>query len=131
MYRRMGLLDGVRVVRSSDPVVRQAACDVADFFVDVPCSGEVVRARCTDGVLKLHEGGDSYVTLPPAEISKEQVSPTRDTRLRWMQSVVRCTHYVSGAGEQSYMRLEDAPGISYIKRDTIERADEAYSEYPA
>ena len=64
MYRRMGLLDGVRVVRSSDPAFRRAACDVADFFVDVPYEGEIVRARLVDGALKLHEGGDAFVTLP-------------------------------------------------------------------
>ena len=45
MYRAMGLLDGIRVVRSSDPAVRRAACDVPDFFVDVPHEGEIVRAR--------------------------------------------------------------------------------------
>src|ERR1039458_9809802 len=45
MYRGMGLLDGIRVVRSSDPVVRRAACDVPEFFVDVPYEGEIVRAR--------------------------------------------------------------------------------------
>ena len=42
MYRRMGLLDGIRVVRSSDPAFRRAACDVAEFFVDVPHEGEIV-----------------------------------------------------------------------------------------
>ena len=49
MYRRMGLLEGIRVMRSSDPAFRRAACDVADFFVDVPYEGEIVRAarlRC-------------------------------------------------------------------------------------
>ena len=45
MYRRMGLLEGVRVVRSSDPAVRRAACEIEDFFVDVPYEGEVVRAQ--------------------------------------------------------------------------------------
>ena len=45
MYRQMGLLEGIRVVRSSDPDFRRAACDVADFFVDVPYEGEIVRAR--------------------------------------------------------------------------------------
>ena len=45
MYRRMGLLDGVRVVRSGDPAVRAAACEMADFFVDVPYRDEIVRAR--------------------------------------------------------------------------------------
>ncbi len=64
MYRRMGLLDGVRVVRSGDPAVRGAACEVPDFFVDVPYQGETVRARWTDGALRLHQGGDSYLTLP-------------------------------------------------------------------
>ena len=44
MYRRMGLLEGIRVVRSSDPAVRRAACDVEDFFVDVPLPGRD-RAR--------------------------------------------------------------------------------------
>ena len=41
----MGLLDGIRVVRSSDPAFRRAACDVPEFFVDVPYEGEIVRAR--------------------------------------------------------------------------------------
>ena len=48
-----------------------------------------------------------------------------------MQSVVRCTHYVSGASEQAYMRQADAPEITYVPRDMIERADEAYTEFPA
>src|ERR1035438_6108665 len=100
MYRGMGLLDGIRVVRSSDPAVRRAACDVSEFFVDVPFEGEIVRARFRTGApaLTLHAGGDSYVTLPATAFGKEQISPTRDTRLRWMQSVVHCTHYIAGGG---------------------------------
>ncbi len=131
MYRRMGLLAGVEVVRSSDPAVRRAACPVPDFFVDVPHEGEIVRARFLDGALRLHEGGDSYVTLPMSTFTPEQVSPTRDTRLPWMQSVVHCTHYVAGASEQDYLRREDAPEITYLKRDPIDRSDEAYTEIPA
>jgi hypothetical protein len=127
MYRRMGLLDGVRVVRSSDAAVRRAACDVDDFFVDVPHAGEIVRARSDHGVLKLHEGGDVFVTLPPAECTKEQISPTRDTRLRWMQSVVHCTHYVAGAGEKDYLRPQETPEITFVSRDTIDRSDEAWT----
>ncbi len=127
----MGLLDGIRVVRSSDPAVRRVACDVPEFFVDVPFEGEIVRARSINGLLKLHEGGDSYITLPPADFTKEQTSPTRDTRLRWMQSVVHCTHYIAGAGERAYLRPEEAPGITFINRDAIERADEAYTEIPS
>jgi hypothetical protein len=132
MYRGMGLLDGVEVVLSSDPAVRRRACDVDDFFVDVPYQGEIVRARARAGTLSLHEGGDSYVIVPgPASgFSKEQISPTRDTRLRWMQSVIGCTHYVTGAGEQAYLRAEEAPGITYVKRETIERSDEAFTELP-
>ncbi|MEO5959206.1 MAG: hypothetical protein ABIZ49_02825, partial [Opitutaceae bacterium] len=137
MYRRMGLLDGVRVVRSGDPVVRQAACDVDDFFVDVPHEGEIVRARCKPAdaggtpALLLHEGGEKYLTLPTCEFRKAQVTPTRDTRLRWMQTVVRCTHYVAGAGEQAYLRKEDAPEITFVNRDPIDRSDEAHTEIPA
>jgi hypothetical protein len=139
MYRQMGLLDGVRVVRSSDPAVRRAACDVADFFVDVPYAGEIVRARWSNGgvipaseqrtatpALLLHEGGNAYITLPPTNYSKEQITPTRDTRLAWMQTVVHCTHYIAGAGEQAYLRKADAPEITFVNRDSIDRSDEAY-----
>jgi hypothetical protein len=126
MYRRMGLLEGVHVVRSGDPAVRRAACAVDDYFADVPYEGQVVRARWLDGAFKLHEGGESYVTLPPVEVTKEQITPTRDSRLRWMQSVIHCTHYIAGAGEQAYLRKEDAPEINFVNRDPIERSDEAY-----
>ena len=128
MYRRLGLLDGIRVARSSDPAFRKSACDVSEFFVDVPHEGEIVRARFTDGALKLHEGGDSFVTLPMTGFTKEQISPARDTRLRWMQSVVRCTHYVAGAGEKDYLHPEEAPEITFVSRDVIDRSDEAYIE---
>ena len=53
MYRQLGLLDGVRVVRSSDVAFRRAACDISEFFVDVPYEGEIVRARCLDGTLEI------------------------------------------------------------------------------
>jgi hypothetical protein len=131
MYQQMELLDGIRVVRSSDPAFRTAACDIDDFFVDLPYAGEIVRARHAAGTLQLHEGGDHFITLPATPFTKEQISPSRDTRLRWMQSVVHCTHYVAGASEQDYMRKEDAPEITYVNRDTIERPNEAYTEIPA
>jgi hypothetical protein len=128
VYRKMGLLENIRVVRSSDPDFRRAACDISDFFVDMPHAGEIVRARFDTGILKLHEGGDSFVELPPTAFTKEQISPTRDSRLRWMQSVLHCTHYIAGAGEQAYLRHEDAPEIKYSTRDAIERPDEACTE---
>ncbi len=131
MYSRMGLLEGIRVVRSGDPAFRRAACDVGDFYVDVPYQGETVRARFAGGALQLHEGGDSFVTLPAVPFDKSQISPSRDSRLKWMQSVVHCTHYIAGAGEQAYLRREDAPEITFVSRDAIDRSDEAYCETSA
>jgi hypothetical protein len=128
MYRHMGLLEGIRVMRSSDPELRRAACEVSEFFVDVPHEGETVRARFADGALQLHEGGDSFVTLPAVTFNKEQLSPTRDSRLRWMQSVVHCTHYIAGAGEQAYLRRDETPEITFLERDAIDRSDEAHTE---
>jgi hypothetical protein len=147
MYRHMGLLDGIRVARSSDPDFRRAAGDVSEFFVDVPHEGEIVRARfcagvqasaCSEdtlkrelqpaGTLTLHEGGDSFVTLPLVPFAKEQISPTRDSRLGWMQSVLRCTHYIAGVGEKDYLRPEDAPEITIVNRDPLDRSDEAWTE---
>jgi hypothetical protein len=131
MYQATNLLDGIRVVRSSDPAIRRTACDVPEFFVDVQFEGETVRARSMDGTLKLHEGGDSFVTLPAIAFTKEQISPTRDTRLRWMQSVVHCTHYVAGAGEIAYLHPEEALEITFINRDAIDCHEEAYTEIPS
>lgn len=128
MYRGMGWLAGIRVVRSSDPSFRRAACDIDDFFVEVPYENEIVRARFAGDSFTLHEGGNSFVTLPATAFTKEQISPARDTRLRWMQSVLHCTHYIAGAGEKAYLRTEDAPEITYINRDPIDRADEACTE---
>jgi hypothetical protein len=71
------------------------------------------------------------VTLPATSYGKEQISPTRDTRLRWMQSVVHCTHYIAGAGEQAYLNRADAPEITFLNRDPIDRSDEAWTHDPA
>jgi hypothetical protein len=130
IYRRMGLLDGIQVVRSSDPALRRAACDIPECYADIPYQNEIVRARVQDNTFTLHEGGNAFINLPPVPFTKDQISPTRDTRLRWMQSVVHCTHYVCGAGEQAYLRKEDAPEITYVPRQTIERSDEAYTDIP-
>lgn len=128
LYRRLGWLDGIRLVRSSDPAVRRKACDVPEFFADVPFEGEIVRARRIKDTFQLHEGGTSYITIPAIRFGKEQVSPARDSRLRWMQSVVHCTHYVAGPGEKAYLRPEETPEITFIDRETIERSDEACAE---
>ena len=126
MYRRMGLLEGIRVARSSDPDFRRRAVTIDDFFVDVPWEGETVRARHRDGKLLLHKGGDKYIELPPQSFDAAQLSPTRDTRLRWMQSVIQCTHYVAGAGEREYLNEADAPGVTFVQRDEISDSDLAY-----
>ena len=128
MYRGMGLLEGIRIVRSGNAAVRRSACDVSEFYADVAHEGEIVRARSANGTLTLHEGGNSFLTLPPATVTKEQISPTRDSRLRWMQSVVHCTHYVAGMGERAYLHPEETPEISFVTRDEIERSDEAWTE---
>jgi len=126
MYRGMGFLDGVEVVKSSDKTVRENAIDIEDHFVDVPYEGEVVRARKRGDALVLHKGGNSYIELPEVAFEKHQISPCRDTRLRWMQSVIGCTHYVAGASEINYMNTDETPEITFVPRDPIEREGEAY-----
>lgn len=125
-YARMGLLEGIRVERSSDPEFRKRAISVGDYFVDVRWDGEIVRARYRDGKLLLHKGADRYVELPSQEHDLAQISPTRDTRLRWMQSVVRCTHYVAGASERDYLNEADAPGVTFVQREEIADPNLAY-----
>ena len=88
---------------------------------------EIVRARCRDGKLLLHKGADHYIELPWQEHGPEQITPTRDTRLRWMQSVIGCTHYVAGAGERKYLNEADAPGVVFVQRDEISESDNAYT----
>ncbi len=130
MYRGMGLLEGVKVVRSSDPRLREEAIEVSDYFADVPHKGEVVRARIRDGGFFLHKGGPAWEEIPCEKPEKAKISPTRDTRLLWMQSIVGCTHYVAGAGEIQYLNCSETPEITFIRRDDIERSDEAFIDYP-
>ncbi|HYR79832.1 MAG TPA: hypothetical protein VEO55_07480, partial [Candidatus Dormibacteraeota bacterium] len=126
MYRRLGLLEGLRVMRSGDPEFRRRAVAVDDYFVDVTYEKELVRARLGPDGLLLHKGGQSYLTLPPQAYDSAQISPTRDTRLRWMQSVIGCTHYVAGASEVKYLNTDDAPGVQFVTRDVISESDRAY-----
>jgi hypothetical protein len=126
MYARMGLLDGIRVERSSDPELRKRAIPVDDYFVDVPWEGEIVRARHRGGRLLLHKGADRYMELPSQQHDATQISPTRDTRLRWMQSVIGCTHYVAGASERQYLNEADAPCVTFVQREDISDSNHAY-----
>jgi hypothetical protein len=127
LYSRMGFLDGIRIERSSNPQFRTRAVPVDDFFVDVSWEGELVRARWRDGKLLLHKGADRYIELPAQKFGAEQVSPTRDTRLRWMQSVIGATHYVAGAGEREYLNEADAPGVIFVPREEISDSNHAYT----
>jgi hypothetical protein len=127
MYTRMGLLEGVRVERSSALEFRARAVAVPDYFVDGRYEGEIVRARYRDGKLLLHKGGDRFLEIPGGEFGPKQISPTRDTRFRWMQSVIRCTHYVAGASEQQYIDKADDPTVKFIERDEISDFGKAYT----
>jgi len=128
MYKRMGLLEGLRVERSSAPEFRQRALAVPDYFVDVRYEGEIVRARYRDGKLLLHKGGNRFLEVRRGEFGPKQISPTRDTRFVWMQSVIRCTHYIAGASEHHYINKADAPEVKFIKRDEISDFGKAYTE---
>ena len=127
IYLEMGLLEGIDIVRSSSPAVREAAMEVDAYFVDTPWEGEVVRARYFDGQpLRLHAGGPKWIDLPPTTFTKAAISPTRDSRLRWMQSVVNCTHYIAGAGEMAYLNMSETPAINFVARDSINDSNSAY-----
>src|SRR6266513_5915984 len=128
MYKRMGLLEGVRVERSSAADFRARAVAVSDYFVDQRYEGEIVRARYRDRKLLLHKGGNRFLEIPAGDFGPEQISPTRDTRFRCMQSVIRCTHYIAGASEQHYINKADAPRVKFINRDEISDSGKAYAE---
>jgi len=128
MYSRMGLLNGVRVERSSAPQFRARAVAISDYFIDQPYEGEIVRARYRDGKLLLHKGGDRFLEIAGSEFGPEQISPARDTRFVWMQSVIRCTHYVAGASEQHYINKADASKVKFVRREEISDSDKAYTE---
>lgn len=123
-----GLLDGIEIIRSSDPDFRKRACEIKNGFADVEYKGEIVRARREKGPrLSLHEGGGIYTRLPkPAKISKSQISAGADERFQWMQSVIRCTYYIYGAGEKKYLKFDAFPEVNFIEREHIEKPDLAY-----
>jgi hypothetical protein len=100
---------------------------VSDYFVDQPYEGEIVRARYRDGKLLLHKGGDRFLEIPGGKFGPEHISPTRDTRFLWMQSVIRCTHYVTGASEQDYVNKADAPEVKFVRREEISESGKAYT----
>jgi hypothetical protein len=130
IYQKLGLFDGIEIVRSGDKQFREAAEELpTEFYADIPYEGEIVRAEMYEENFRLHEGGGKYFTTPvPEHIEKWQKNPGRDQRFRWMQSVIHCTHYIAGAGENDYLRKEDFPDVQFVERDAIE--DSHYSYLP-
>lgn len=146
IYQKMGLLDGVDVVRSSDVNFREKALDLdKDYFADVQYMGEVVRAKIepssvvarfidpprrtdesgnyttNDLTPTLHEGGGKYIQVPmPEKIEKKQKSASRDARFAWMNSVIGATHYIYGEGEKAYLKTEEFPEVKFIDREKID-----------
>ncbi len=45
MYKKMGLLEGIEILRSSDKNFRETAPDIKDFYADIDYQGEIVRAK--------------------------------------------------------------------------------------
>lgn len=127
MYKKLGLLDGIEVVRSSDKNFREQASELENYFADVEYEGQIVRAELYEGKLRLHEGGGKYFNIPiPDKIEKYQKNPNRDNRFAWMQSVLHCTHYITGLGEGNYLKKEDSPEVTFVNRDIIDNSDYAY-----
>lgn len=124
IYKKMDLLEGIEIVRSSDPSFRKAASDPKEHFIDIPYEGEIVRVRCMKGGLYLHEGGDKFVKLSDmCGYSKKQISAARDSRFEWMNSVIKSTHYVIGLSEKKYLNVS---GISLIEREHVNKSDCAF-----
>lgn len=127
MYKKMGLLDGIEIMRSSDRKFREEATDLQEFYCDVKYEGEIVRAKKEADKLTLHEGGGKYIDLPlPEKIEKWQKNPARDERFEWMQSVIHATHYVTGASEGIYLKKEDFPNVEFVPREEISDSSLAY-----
>jgi len=140
MYKKMGLLEGIEVVRSSDPEFRQKAMDLEEYFADIKYQGEIVRAKAEPNVLSptnyqlpatssfsLHEGGGKFTKIPlPAKIEKRQISAGANERFAWMQSVVHCTHYIYGEGEKEYLDFDAHPEVKFIQRDAIDQPNCAW-----
>ncbi len=128
MYQKLGLLDNIEVVRSGDKHFRLEASELTnEFYADVSYENEIVRAEMKDGILRLHEGGGNYITIPsPEKIEKWQKNPGRDHRFSWMQSVIHATHYVLGPGERGYLKTDDFPNVTFVDRDVIPDPNYAY-----
>lgn len=127
IYKKMGLFDGIEIVRSGSSEFREAASELTQYYADIPYEGEIVRAEFHDGEFRLHEGGGNYITVPtPEKVEKWQKNPGRDQRFAWMQSVVQATHYINGHGEGAYLKMDEFPDVEFVTRDDIDKSSYAY-----
>ena len=102
MYRGLGLFEGIRVVRSSDPVFRRAACDVPEFFVDVPYKGEIVRARFNAGA-------------PASDPARSNAQPGNTP---CPKPALRCLHCTKAGIRSSRCRRPNSPRSKSAPRAT-------------
>lgn len=127
MYEKMKLLNDISVMRSSDQTLRKNAMELEDYFADVDFEGEKVRAKYQLGKLFLHRGGGLYHYIKPDKITKEQVSPDKEKRFSWMQSVIHCTHYIIGESEMTYLDTKKYPEVTFIPREPVENPEMAWT----
>lgn len=128
MYEKLGLLEGVEIIRSGNRAFREKTSDLDEFYADIKYEGEVVRALHQKNKFILHEGGGRYITLPDQPVEKHQKSVGRDLRFLWMQSVIHCTHYIMGASEKIYLDQSAFPDVSFVERDPISGPGYAWTE---
>lgn len=120
-YKKLGFLDNLEVVRSSDPEIRKKAKMFEDFYVEVSYKGEIVRARYTNRGFVLESN-------PPVEIYKTDVvpgmvTPPDEKRFEWMDSIVSPSHYI--LGEKERVKESDFPWISFVRSRKTEQSDTA------
>lgn len=136
IYKKMGLLDGIEIVRSSDKAFRESADNIqGEYFADLPYQEEIVRAKITTDPLalspkplaQLHEGGGKFTYFDlPDKIEKWQKNPGKDERFAWMNSVIRSTHYIAGNSEYDYIKRDQFPEVKFVKREQIDQSEMAY-----
>lgn len=132
MYRALGWLDEIEVVRSSDPAFRALALDISgqDHYVDVEYKGSIMHARKDEHGYFINHGGGVKESIPCNlnPVFRTLISPTRDNRFAWMQSVIRCTHYIFGKGEQEYIDFSPWKDVTFIPREEIHDPDFAVTQ---
>ena len=123
MYRALGRLEGIEVLRSSDPSFRKKALDISnqDHYIDIEYKGVLVHARKSERGYFLNHGGNvhEYIPANSKPITQKLFSPTRETRFAWMQSVIHCTHYIYGKGEKGYVDFTPWKDVTFVPRKEI------------